>query len=135
MKVKLDPGAYLPERAHVLDAGYDLRSREDAVVPAFGYASFDTGVHVEIPRNHVGLVTSKSGLMLKGLTSRGTIDSGYTGSIRVVLVNHSSENYTVFAGDKISQLIILPIETPDLEIVDYLKETERGSSGFGSTGR
>ncbi len=95
----------------------------------------DTGVHVQIPAGYVGLLTSKSSLMVKALTSRGTIDSGYTGSIHVILFNHGKEGYKVSKGDKISQLVIMPIETPEIELVSELEETERGDGGFGSSGR
>lgn len=135
MKVKLDDDAYLPERAHPEDAGLDLRARESRWVHPGGVAMFDTGVHVQIPLGHVGLVTSKSGLMAKGITCRGTIDSGYTGSIRAVLFNHGAEGYKVKGGDKICQLVILPISLETVELVDELDETERGAGGFGSTGR
>lgn len=83
----------------------------------------------------VGFLKSKSGLNVNhGITSEGVIDMGYTGSIKVKLYNHGEEDYTVSAGDKISQLVILPILTPTLELVDKLEETERGDNGFGSTG-
>ena len=83
----------------------------------------------------MGFITSKSGLMTtKGITCRGTIDSGYTGSVQAVLFNHSSINYIVEKGQKITQLVIVPIITPEPELVDALDETERGSNGFGSTG-
>jgi len=89
-----------------------------------------------LPRNTVGMVKSKSGLNVKhGILSEGVIDVGYTGSIRVKLYNHGDKGYQVNKGDKISQLVILPILTPDLELVDELDETERGNNGFGSTGR
>lgn len=135
MKIKLDPGAYMPERAHSADAGLDLRATESTWIYSGEHHIFDTGVHVAIPEGCVGMLTSKSGLMAKGLTNRGTIDSEYTGSIRVILYNHGAEAYPVKAGDKISQLVILPILTPELEQVDSLEETERGNGGFGSTGR
>lgn len=135
MKVLLDDGAYIPERAHPADAGYDLRSRDDRWVHPGQHSVFDTGVHVEIPIGFVGMLTSKSGLMGKGLTSRGTIDAEYTGPIRVVLYNHGEDGYLVRKGDKISQLVVMPIATPEIEIVQALDETERGSGGFGSTGR
>ena len=96
---------------------------------------FDTGVHVEIPKGYVGLITSKSGLMAKGITSRGTIDSGYTGSIRAVLFNHGERGYLVQKGDKITQMVVLPVLIEDVELTDTLEETERGAGGFGSTGR
>ena len=136
MKVKLDPGAYMPERAHPADAGLDLRSPINELVPGFGSAVIDTGVHVEIPEGYVGMLKSKSGLNVKhGITSEGVIDSGYTGSIVVKLYNHSSKKYLVQKGDKISQLVIMPIFTPQLEIVSRLVETDRGDNGFGSTGK
>lgn len=136
MKIKLDPGAYMPGRAHPTDAGLDLRSPVNEFVPSFGGAIIDTGVHVEIPEGYVGMLKSKSGLNVKhGLTSEGVIDSGYTGSIVVKLYNHSSKEYLVQKGDKISQLVIMPIFTPQLEIVSRLEETDRGDNGFGSTGK
>lgn len=136
MKIKLDAGAKMPVRAHESDAGFDLFAMEAKVVPARGSETFDTGVHVELPIGTVGMVKSKSGLNVKhGLTSEGVIDAGYTGSIRVKLYNHSDKAYPVYAGDKISQLVILPILTPDLELVDELEATDRGAGGFGSTGR
>lgn len=136
MKVKLDPGAYMPKRAHPADAGLDLRSPVNKFVPSFGSAIIDTGVHVEIPEGYVGMLKSKSGLNVKhGLTSEGVIDSGYTGSIVVKLYNHSAKEYLVQKGDKISQLVIMPIFTPQLEIASRLEETDRGDNGFGSTGK
>ena len=135
MKIKLDPGAYIPERAHIADAGLDLRSMETRYVSPGEFESFDTGVHVEIPKGYVGLITSKSGLMAKGITSRGTIDSGYTGSIKAILFNHGEEGYLVRKGDKITQLVVLPCIIEDVELVSHLEETERGANGFGSTGK
>lgn len=136
MKIKLDPGAIMPTRAHEADAGLDLYARNPAVILAHSSAIFDTGVHIELPPNTVGMLKSKSGLNVKyGLTSEGVIDEGYTGSIAVKLYNHSNSPYVVEAGDKISQLVILPIIRPTLEVVDSLEETERGAGGFGSSGR
>lgn len=137
MKIILDEGAKMPTRAHADDAGLDLYSRENRIIYPHSSATFDTGVHVEIPQCYVGMIKSKSGLNVKyGLTSEGVLDCGYTGSIRVKLYNHSSEAYTVAAGDKISQLVIMPIIAPELELVeDFDTKTERGENGFGSTGR
>lgn len=136
MKVMLDPGAYMPVRAHENDAGLDLFAMEGKIIPPCGSAKFDTGVHVEIPKGYVGMITSKSGLMAKnGITSRGTIDSGYVGSIQAVLFNHSHKCIQIERGQKITQLVIMPIITPELEVVDSLEETERGEGGFGSTGK
>ena len=136
MKVMLDEGAFAPERAHGVDAGLDLRSPVDITVPARGSAIIDTGVHVEIPFSCAGFLKSKSGLNTKhGITSEGVIDTGYTGSIVVKLYNNSECDYVVHRGDKISQLIIMCIGLPEVEIVDRLEESERGDNGFGSTGR
>ena len=136
LNVKLDPMAYLPERAHPTDAGVDLRTPHDVLVmPGVG-AMIDTGVHIQLPPNTVGMLKSKSGLNVKyGITSEGVIDVGYTGSIMVKLYNHSDNPYRVRKGDKISQLVILPCLLPELEVVDSLEDTERGTGGFGSTGR
>lgn len=136
MKIKLDPGAYMPTRAHTTDAGLDIYAREGQIVPARESAVFDTGVHIELPPQTVGFLKSKSGLNVNhGIVSEGVIDVGYTGSIRVKLYNHNGYDYAVRPGDKISQLVILPILTPELELVDVLEDTERGNNGFGSSGR
>lgn len=136
MKIKLEKWAFMPERAHETDAGADLRSPRDVTVDGKSSVVIDTGVHIELPPNTVGMLKSKSGLNVKhGITSEGVIDVGYTGSIRVKLYNHSDTPYEVKKGDKISQLVIMPILTPSFELVDELAETERGDGGFGSTGR
>ena len=136
MKILLDPGAKMPTRAHELDAGYDLYSREDAVIYHGDSHCFDTGVHVQIPAGYVGMVKSKSGLNVKyNLTSEGVIDAGYNGSIVVKLYNHGNAAVRIENGQKISQLVIMPIITPELELVDSLEDTDRGAGGFGSTGK
>lgn len=126
----------MPTRAHETDAGLDIYAKERKLIRANSSAVFDTGVHVELPVGTVGMLKSKSGLNVKhGLTSEGVIDVGYTGSICVKLYNLSQTDYIVEVGDKISQLVILPILTPDLEQVESLEDTDRGNGGFGSTGR
>ncbi len=136
MKVQLDKGAYLPEKAHAADAGYDLRSPVDAVVPAAGSVTIDTGVHLELPAGVCGLLVSKSGLNVHhSVKSTGLIDSGYTGSIVVKLYNYAAEPYIVKAGDKISQIVLLAALDVPIIRTDRLPDTERGSRGFGSTGK
>ena len=136
MKIKLDKGAYMPTRAYPTDAGLDLYARETQVVPAKDSAKFDTGVHIELPQGTVGMLKSKSGLNIKhGITSEGVIDVGYSGSICVKLYNYSGYDYTVNKGDKISQLVIMPILIPELELVNELEAKGRGNNGFGSTGK
>ena len=108
MKIRLDEGATMPTRAHETDAGLDLYAKESKSIPARGSAVFDTGVHIELPENTVGMLKSKSGLNVKfGITSEGVIDVGYTGSIRAKLYNNTDNDYIVLAGDKITQLVIL----------------------------
>lgn len=132
MKVKID--GYMPMRAHSTDAGLDLFATKGGWIFPKCRKVFGTGLHASIPERYVGMLTSKSGMMKKGITSRGTIDSGYTGEIRAVLFNHSWRFVKIKPGQKITQLVILPIITPELELVSDLEETERGNGGFGSTG-
>ena len=136
IKVVLDEGATLPMRAHPTDAGLDLYAKERRVIRPLDWEKIDTGVHIQIPEGYVGFITSKSGLMTnEGITCRGTIDSGYTGSIQAVMFNHNQKHYIVEKGQKITQLVIVPIITPEPEWVDALEETDRGDGGFGSTGK
>jgi dUTP pyrophosphatase len=137
IKVKLDEGAFVPESAHASDAGFDLRTPIDCIVPTGGFCIIDTGVHIAIPEGYVGFLKSKSGLNVRDhLTGEGVIDSGYTGSIVVKLYHNTVYGGKQFRrGDKIIQLVLLPIIKPDIEIVDSLEETERGDNGFGSSGR
>lgn len=137
IRVMLDKGAYMPEKAHKEDAGFDLRTPDAVSVPANGYVLIDTGVHVEIPAGYVGMIKSKSGLNVKhNITTEGVIDAGYTGSIMVKAYNHGKRVHFFEQGDKITQLVIIPISLEDTMIqVDSLEDTERGDGGFGSTGR
>lgn len=136
MKIMLDKNAFMPDRAHEADAGYDLKSPVKCRLYAGEAVVIDTGVHVQIPEGFVGMLKSKSGLNVKhDIVGEGVIDSGYTGSIRVKLYNHGKESYVIEVGDKISQLVLLPIITPELEVADSLEATDRGNNGFGSTGR
>ncbi len=137
MKIMLEEDAKRPTRAHPDDAGLDLyaRGEKQTILPGSS-AVFDTGVHDELPKGTMGLIFSKSGLNFKrGLTSEGNIDEGYVGSVKVKLYNHSKMRCDIHSGDKISQLIVVPIVKPTLEFVETLEETERGDNGFGSSGR
>lgn len=136
IKIMLDEGAYTPTRAHAADAGLDLYAVEGQIIPAKESAVFNTGVHIQIPYGYAGMLKSKSGLNVKhGITSEGVIDCGYTGAISAKLYNHSGYDYEVKAGDKITQLVIMPVELAALELVTSFEETERGDGGFGSSGR
>lgn len=136
IKIMLDEGAKKPTRAHRNDAGADVYSRETKIVPAHGSAIFDTGLHVEVPDGYAAILKSKSGLNVKhNITSTGVIDAGYTGSVCVKLYNHGEIPYVVNAGDKISQMLIIKVETPCfIEDDTFNTNTERGDKGFGSSG-
>ena len=113
-----------------------LYSREDKVVKAHNSAIFDTGVHIELPKNTTGFVKSKSGLNVKhDIISMGVVDVGYTGSITVKLYNLGSKDYKVSKGDKISQLVILPIVNKGLIETTMINGGLRADNGFGSTGK
>lgn len=136
MEIMLDDGAYMPSRGHKTDAGLDLRTPLAVTVPAYGSTTIDTGVHVALPHGCAGLLVSKSGLNVNhDITSTGLIDEGYTGSIVVKLYNHGGEDYEFKAGDKVTQLVVIPVVCEQLEQVSAFDATERGDNGFGSTGR
>lgn len=137
MKVMLDKGAFIPTRAHGTDAGIDLRSPIDVTLYPHDSEVIDTGVHVELPENCAGVLISKSGLNVNhDITSTGLIDEQYTGSIRVKLYNNGDGIYHIQKGDKISQLVVVPVLYEPIEVVDEINmETDRGSYGFGSSGR
>ena len=135
--IKLDEGAFIPERAHKTDAGYDLKTPVCVEIPPRSSQKIDTGVHMMIPKGYVGMLKSKSGLNVnKSILCEGVIDAGYTGSIVAKLYNHSDETVRFNRGDKITQIVIMPIANIDiLNIVSDFETTERGDNGFGSTGR
>ena len=135
MNIQLDIGAYMPDRAHVPDAGAGLRTPVDFTLYGNSHKTIDTGVHIEIPYGYVGMVKSKSGLMVEGIVTDGTVDSGYTGSIRVVLFNHTQHSRDFKAGEKIAKLVIMKIVAPAFVQVEKVLGGDRGDSGFGSTGR
>lgn len=137
MKIKLDTGAYKPLRAHSTDAGMDLRAMQGVRIPPHGSALVRTGVHIELPKGNCGLLVSKSGLNTKkNITTTGLIDEGFVGEILVKMYNHGEDSYMVMAGDKITQLVVLPCMYEPIEIVEELDaNTERGNNGYGSTGR
>lgn len=136
MKIMLDKGAFMPVRGHKDDAGLDLRTPIAFGIEPGGSVKIDTVVHVDIAPGLVGFLKSKSGLNVKhGITSEGVIDAGYTGSIVAKLYNHGESLVVFSAGDKITQLVFLPVYIPNkLEVVDKFEQTERGDNGFGSTG-
>ena len=131
---QLDKGAYKPLKSHQNDAGFDLSCREDHVLEPNVANTIDTGVHILIPEGYVGLVCPRSSFNVKGIsTPIGVVDAGYTGSIRVVLEPFNLTK--IFKGNRIAQLVILPLPHFDLIEGDVTKlKTERGCNGFGSSG-
>lgn len=142
IKIVIEPGCYKPTRAHDLDVGYDLYSPVSvSVFPRWkngpdNSVVIDTGVHIQLPKDIRGAVCSKSGLMMNhDIVTDGTVDPGYTGSIRVKLFNLGSGIFRIEKGQKIAQLCLEKVITPELEVVDSLEDTDRGENGFGSSGR
>lgn len=136
MKIKLDPWGKIPVRAHDTDAGLDLCAAFEQAVPPRGSAVFRTGVHVELPPGTCGLLVSKSGLNVNAdITSTGLIDETYSGEIKVKLYNHGNKAIIIAEGQRISQLVVLPVRYEAVELVDALEVRGRGNNGFGSTGK
>lgn len=135
--VRLSDDATAPTYAKVGDAGADLYVSENLVVPRRGRAIASTGIAVEIPYGFVGLVHPRSGLAAKhGLTvtnAPGTIDAGYRGEIKVLLINHGDEHLGFMKGDRIAQLVVQHYVTAMFHEVDFLSDSERSTGGFGST--
>jgi dUTP pyrophosphatase len=129
---------FMPTYAHPGDAGADLRSRVEAVVPAGQRATLATGVSLALPDGYVGLVHPRSGLAAKNgitvLNAPGTVDAGYRGEIAVTLLNTSDQDFKVNVGDRIAQLVIQQVERAHFVVVESLPGTHRGEAGFGSTG-
>lgn len=143
IKVYLEEGAKMPTRAHEYDAGLDIYTPESIILYAGDSVTVNTKVHLEIPKGYCGLLKSKSGLLVKHcISGEGVIDHGFLGAIHVKLFNNSKDEKMHFfeKGDKLIQLLIVPIETPELELVESIQElyggdTERGTNGFGSSGK
>jgi len=136
MRIKLDPGAICPTRAHATDAGLDLYARNEQKILPYSSAVFDTGVHVELPKGTAGVLISKSGLNVnQDITSTGLVDDGYSGSIVVKLYNNGPTIQKIAAGQKISQLVVVPVRYEPVEVVSEITAGERGEKGFGSTGK
>lgn len=137
---RLDDGLPMPERAHPGDAGFDLRAAVDLVLAPGERALIPTGLAVAIPDGFAGLVQPRSGLAARhglGLVNApGLIDAGYRGEIKVIAINlDPREPFEIHRGDKIAQLVVYPVPETTLREVSELPGSERGSGGFGSTGR
>jgi dUTP pyrophosphatase len=137
---RLDPDARLPTRAHEGDAGLDLYALERAVLAPGERASLRTGIAIEIPPGQAGLVLPRSGLAARHgialVNAPGLVDAGYRGELRVLLLNTDrGEPCEIVPGDRIAQLVLVAVETPEVIEVEELEVSERGLGGFGSSGR
>jgi dUTP pyrophosphatase len=136
---KLDEELPTPSRARPDDAGLDLHSRVDVTLGPSERALVPTGISLAIPAGYTGLVVPRSGLAARhgiGLVnSPGVVDAGYRGELQVALINHGAEPLTLRRGDRVAQLVVVPVSTVELVEVDELPASTRGEGGFGSTGR
>jgi dUTP pyrophosphatase len=136
---RLDPDAIPPTRAHAGDAGLDLYALAGQELDAGARAAIRTGIAVEIPDGQAGLVLPRSGLAARHgialVNAPGLIDSSYRGELQVLLLNTDREHaYTIARGDRIAQLVLVDVHSPEVEEVDQLTESVRGAGGFGSSG-
>jgi dUTP pyrophosphatase len=133
---RLSSEATLPTRAYPDDAGLDIYALEDALIAPSEGKLLSTGVAIAVPAKHVGMVCDRSSMAKKGLkTAGGIIDAGYRGELKIVLWNIGKEATRIVRGERIAQLLILPIQTPAVTEVTDLPPAERGDKGFGSSGR
>ncbi len=130
-------GGSLPQYASAGAAGADLRASEAVEIAPGARAAVPTGVRLQIPPGHVGLLWPRSGLAVRhGIdTLAGVIDSDYRGEVRVVLVNHGEEPFRIAPGDRVAQLLVQRVERAAFAAVASIDATDRGAGGFGSTGR
>ena len=135
---RIHPSAELPAYAHQDDAGMDLRSMEDCVVPRGGRRLVRTGLQMELPPGFEAQVRPRSGLALRHgvtvLNTPGTIDAGYRGEVGVILANFGDADFSVAKGDRIAQMVVAPVLRAEIAEADALDCTDRGTGGFGSTG-
>ena len=139
MRIKrLDPGVEPPSYAHPGDAGLDIRSAEDVVIPPGERALVSTGFAMALPEGYAAFVQPRSGLAARDgisiVNTPGLIDCHYRGEVKVILINHGSEAFRVRRGDRIAQMVIQKVERARVEVVEELDDTARGEGGFGSTG-
>jgi len=137
LEVPVAGASSLPEYGSSAAAGADLRASEELVLAPGARAAVGTGLRLELPPGHVGLIWPRSGLAVRhGIdTLAGVVDSDYRGEVHVVLVNHGDEPFTVRAGDRVAQILVQKVERVAFVVKDAVSETVRGAGGFGSTGR
>jgi len=136
--IKLKPNAQAPKKAHEDDAGFDLYSCEELLLKSGEYAAVATGISIELPRGTEGQVRPRSGLAAKHgvtvLNAPGTIDAGYRGEVKCILINHGKEDFQITEGMRIAQLMVKPIFETEFVKAQSLDNSDRGEGGFGSSG-
>ncbi|MBW2963704.1 dUTP diphosphatase [Candidatus Woesearchaeota archaeon] len=133
---KLDKDVELPRYTKKHDAALDIRSNEEGIIKSGETKTFATGLAFQIPQGHVGLIWDRSGLAAKNSihSMAGVIDAGYRGEVKIVLKNLGNEDFAVEKGMRIAQMVIQPVLNTEVIEVEELEETERGATGFGSSG-
>ena len=136
--VRLREGAHIPQKAHEDDAGFDLYASEDYLLPAHGFGCVPTALSIELPEGYEAQVRPRSGLAAKyGVTvlnTPGTIDAGYRGEVKVILINHGEADFAISAGMRIAQMVISPVFAARFVETASLEDSARGEGGFGSSG-
>ena len=136
--VKLREGAHIPQKAHEDDAGFDLYASEDFLLKAHGFGCVPTAVSIELPHGTEAQVRPRSGLAARHgvtvLNAPGTIDAGYRGEVKVILINHGDADFEITAGMRIAQLVISSVISAEFIEVSSLEDSDRGEGGFGSSG-
>lgn len=136
--IPLREGAHIPQKAHEDDAGFDLYASEDYTLKAHGFGCVPTALSIELPDGYEAQVRPRSGLAAKyGVTvlnAPGTIDAGYRGELKVILINHGEQDFAITAGMRIAQLIVSPVLPARFVEAAVLAESDRGDGGFGSSG-
>ena len=136
--VKLREGAHIPQKAHEDDAGFDLYASEDFLLKAHGFGCVPTAVSIELPLGTEAQVRPRSGLAARHgvtvLNAPGTIDAGYRGEVKVILINHGDADFEITAGMRIAQLVISSVISAEFIEVSSLEDSDRGEGGFGSSG-
>jgi len=136
--VKLREGAHIPQKAHEDDAGFDLYASEDSMLKAHDFGCVPTAISIELPHGTEAQVRPRSGLAAKhGITvlnAPGTIDAGYRGEVKVILINHSDLDFEITAGMRIAQMVISTVVNAEFIEASSLEDSDRGEGGFGSSG-
>ena len=141
VKIKLEPGCgdFFPKKAHIDDAGYDLYSRIDVELAPMSGTAVPVGFALELPSGYEAQIRPRSGLVVKHhitvTNSPGTVDANYRGEVKAILYNLDKEPFTIKRGDRIAQMVICKLPEIELKEVTGLSDSDRGTSGFGSSGK